>query len=102
MALPVLESRVAETGGAPATQLLAAKVSDPEFLGNVRKFGRHFKGLFLIGNVRVRILPGQPASHSTGDSSIISLRYARQQRLFDDSFSVSGLQVCTISERNHR
>jgi hypothetical protein len=55
------EPREPEAGGVPATQLLAAKVSDPEFWGNVRKFRRHFKGLFLIGNVRVRILPGQPA-----------------------------------------
>ena len=56
------EPREPEAGGVPATQLLAAKVSDPEFWGNVRKFRRHFKGLFLIGNVRVRILPGQPRS----------------------------------------
>jgi hypothetical protein len=26
----------------------------------MRKFSRHFKGHFSIGNVQVRILPGQP------------------------------------------
>src|SRR5579863_1857323 len=48
--------------GSVATQLAAAKVSEPEFCGNMRKFWRDFKGLFPIRNVQVRILPGQPAS----------------------------------------
>ena len=43
-------------------QLTAAKVSNPRFRGKVRKFPRHFKGHFSIGNIQVRILPGQPAS----------------------------------------
>jgi hypothetical protein len=41
-------------------QLLTAKVSNPRFQAKVRKFPRHFKGHFSIGNVQVRILPGQP------------------------------------------
>jgi hypothetical protein len=41
-------------------QLLAAKVSNPRFRAKVRKFPRHFKGHFSIGNMQVRILRGQP------------------------------------------
>jgi hypothetical protein len=73
---------VPETGGAPATQLLAAKVSDPEFWGNVRKFCRHFKGLFPIGNVQVRILPGQPGSAAIEETVPDTRRKARQWRAF--------------------
>jgi hypothetical protein len=49
-------------------QLAGAKVSSPVFSANLRKFMRHFKGLFAFGNVEVRSLRGQPTSHSTGDS----------------------------------
>jgi hypothetical protein len=41
-------------------QLAGAKVSKSNFGPKQRKFPRHFKGHFSIGNVRVRILPGQP------------------------------------------
>jgi hypothetical protein len=44
-----------ETGGIARAQLVAAKISDPGFRVNLRKFYRHIKGLFPIGNVRVRI-----------------------------------------------
>jgi hypothetical protein len=40
---------VPETGGAPATQLLAAKVSAPEFWGNVRNSADTSKGFFQSG-----------------------------------------------------
>jgi hypothetical protein len=43
-------------------QLTVAKVSNPRFRGKVRKFPRHFKGHFSIGNMQVRILRGQPGS----------------------------------------
>jgi hypothetical protein len=38
------------------------KVSTPRFEGKARKFPRYFKGHLSIGDVRVRILPSQPAS----------------------------------------
>ena len=41
---------------------MAAKVSNLEFRGKEGKFPRHFNGIFPIGNVRVRSLPGQPAT----------------------------------------
>jgi hypothetical protein len=50
-------------------QLTAAKVSNPKFRGKVRKFSRHFKGHFSIGNVQVRILRGQPGSAALGESA---------------------------------
>jgi hypothetical protein len=50
-------------------QLTAAKVSNPRFRGKVRKFPRHFKGHFSIGNVQVRILRGQPGSLEAGEST---------------------------------
>jgi len=37
-----------------------SEVSGLEVKGNLGKFPRHFKGLFPIGNMRVRILRGQP------------------------------------------
>ena len=83
-------------------QLSAAKVSNPKFRGKKRKFPRHFKGHFSIGNMQVRILPGQPGSHSTGDSPAINPESARQMRLFAIVSSVSILQNSTIYERNRR
>jgi hypothetical protein len=43
-------------------QLSGAEVSKSNFGLKQRKFPRHFKGYFSIGNVRVRILSGQPGS----------------------------------------
>jgi hypothetical protein len=68
---------LAGTGVGSLTQLGAAKVSKSNFRSKRQKFCRHFKGVFWNGNMEVRILPGQPGSHSTGDSSAINLRYAR-------------------------
>jgi hypothetical protein len=36
-------------------RLAAAKVSNLRFQGKVRKFSRHFKGHFSIGNVQVQV-----------------------------------------------
>jgi hypothetical protein len=55
-----LASRIQRLGTHRGVQLTAAKVSDPGIRAKVRKFRRHFKGHFSIGNVLVRILPGQP------------------------------------------
>jgi hypothetical protein len=55
-----LASRIQRLGTHRGVQLTAAKVSDPGIRAKVRKFRRHFKGHFSIGNVQVRILPGQP------------------------------------------
>jgi hypothetical protein len=43
-------------------QLQAAGVSVAPFGQNNPKFSRHFKANFIIGNVGVRILSGQPGS----------------------------------------
>ena len=61
-------------------QLTAAKVSNPRFRGKVRRFPRHFKGHFLIGNVQVRILRGQPGSAARRDFTTGNARNARQWR----------------------
>src|ERR1700730_1619202 len=84
------------------TQLAAAKVSRPDFGPNQRKFRRHFKGVFWNGNMEVRILPGQPASPTTGDFALSKLRNARQWRAFANRLAVSGLQNRPLSERNRR
>ena len=85
-----------------STQLEAAKVSKPDFRPNQRKFRRHFKGVFWNGIMEVRILPGQPGSHSTGNSGTLNLRNARQSWLFVTCGAVSRLPIWTISERNRR
>jgi hypothetical protein len=58
-------------------QLPAAKVSNPKFRGKVWKFPRYFKGHLPIGNVQVRILPGQPASPPPRDFALSNARNAR-------------------------
>jgi hypothetical protein len=83
-------------------QLPAAKVSNPKFRGKVWKFPRYFKGHLSIGNVQVRILPGQPGSHSTQDSTVENAESARQMRPFASLSSVSIHQNSTICERNRR
>ena len=67
--------------GPLATQLAAAKVSKSGFRGKVRKFLRHFKGHCSIGNVQVRILPGQPGSAALGETVPDTRKKARQWRL---------------------
>jgi hypothetical protein len=69
-------------------QLSGAKVSNPKFRGEKRKFPRHFKGHFSIGNMQVRILPGQPGSHSTQDSTVENGKVPAKCGL---------LQVCALS-----
>jgi hypothetical protein len=49
-----------ETVAYPRYSASSCKSLQPQFRGKMRKFLRHFKGHFLIGNVQVRILPGQP------------------------------------------
>jgi hypothetical protein len=77
-------------------QLPAAKVSNPKFRGKVWKFPRYFKGHLSIGNVQVRILPGQPGSQSTGDCAHVNRRNAHQLRSFADWCAVSKLPISTI------
>jgi hypothetical protein len=84
------------------TQLLAAKVSNLRFRGKVRKFPRHFKGHFSIGNVQVRILPGQPTSPGGGETGWDSDRKARQWRAFAKWLLVSRLRIFTLSGRKRR
>jgi hypothetical protein len=84
------------------TQLLAAKVSNLRFRGKVRKFPRHFKGHFSIGNVQVRILPGQPTSHGAGETTPETSRKARNWRPFAIWWAVSKAPEFTKSEANLR
>jgi hypothetical protein len=79
---PNLASRIQRRVRILDAQLLAAKVSNPRFRGKVRKFPRHFKGHFSIGNVQVRILPGQPGSAAAGDGISDTRCKARQWRAF--------------------
>jgi hypothetical protein len=48
----------------------------------MRKFPRHFKGQFSIGNVQVRILPGQPGSPALRVIAPDTGRKARRWRAF--------------------
>jgi len=50
-------------------QLEAAGVSIAPFGGNNAKFSRDFKANFIIGNVEVRILSGQPGTVVSGKDS---------------------------------
>ena len=63
-----LASRIQRRVRIQDVQLPAAKVSNPRFRGKERKFPRHFKGHFSIGNVQVRILRGQPSSPGGGET----------------------------------
>src|SRR4051794_24300257 len=49
-----------ETAAYPEYSACSCKSLQPGFRGKMRKFPRHFKGHFSIGNVQVRILPAQP------------------------------------------
>jgi hypothetical protein len=69
----------------------SCKVSNPRFRGKVRKFSRHFKGHFAIGNVRVRILRGQPSSRGTGETTPETSRKAHNWRAFAICWTVSRL-----------
>jgi hypothetical protein len=60
----------------------AAKVSNPRFRGKVRKFPRHFKGNFSMGNVPVRILRGQPANPRFREFSSLGAERPRNGGLF--------------------
>jgi hypothetical protein len=61
------KSRNPETGAYQGCQLTVAKVFNSKFRGKVRNLPRHFKGHFSIGNVQLRILPGQPTSPAIED-----------------------------------
>src|SRR5947207_10523270 len=52
----------------PISHVAGPKVSKARIKANDAKFSRYFKGTISIGNVRVRSLHGQPATHSTTDS----------------------------------
>ena len=58
-----------ETGAYPGYSASSCKSLQPQFRGKMRKFPRHFKGHFSIGNVQVRILPSQPAIPAIGQAS---------------------------------
>ena len=72
-------------------QLTVAKVSNPRFRGKVRKFPRHFKGHFSIGNMQVQILPGQPGSSGGRETTPQGPRKARNWWAFAIWRSVSAL-----------
>src|SRR5436305_13250065 len=55
-----------ETGTYPGCSAYSCRSLQPQISRKVRKFPRHFKGHFSIGNVQVRILPGQPGSPVLG------------------------------------
>jgi hypothetical protein len=82
--------------------LAAAKVSNPVFRAKIRKFRRHFKGVFWNGNMEVRILPGQPTSPATGDCAVINRINARQLRAFANKRPVSRLPIHPTLRRNCR
>jgi hypothetical protein len=60
------KSRNPETGAYPVCSACSCKSLQPQISRKLRKFPRHFKGHFSIGNVQVRILPGQPDSPEAG------------------------------------
>ena len=80
-------------------QLADAKVSSPIFPAKLRKFMRHFKGLFAFGNVEVRSLRGQPATHSTGESGYVIVEIAVFHRPFVRLSRFSGLRKTATLER---
>src|SRR4029077_14939343 len=61
---------------------IVQKVSKSRFPRNRAKFSRLFKGRLESGNVAVRILPGQPATHPTYDSVHLSHRKPAKTRAF--------------------
>jgi hypothetical protein len=61
-------------GCVPKYSASSCKSLQPQFRGKMRKFPRHFKGHFSIGNIQVRVLSGQPGSHSTQDSTVEKCR----------------------------
>jgi len=78
-------------------ELTAAKSLQPQISRKVRKFPRHFKGHFSIGNVQVRILRGQPAIPAFSQAPLHSREWAGNPgfRAFD---FVSGLPVRRSSD----
>jgi hypothetical protein len=63
------------------SQLVAAKVSKPEFRGKERKFPRHFNGLFQLGTCEFD--PSQVSHAFLFSENFLSLmRKARQMRAF--------------------
>src|ERR1700686_1313938 len=93
-----LASRIQRRVRIQDVQLPAAKVSNPRFRGKERKFPRHFKGHFSIGNVQVRILRGQPASPALRDFALYNATKARQWRAFANWLLVSGLRNLGLRE----
>jgi hypothetical protein len=91
-----------QTGAYPEGAALGCKSLQPRILSKNAEFLRDFKGHFSIGNVTVRILQGQPGSHSTQDSTVENPESAGQMRPFASFCSVSILQNSTICERNRR
>ena len=95
--IPVLRRRGSETRfDLHCAARRQSEVSSLEFGGNVGKFPRHFKGLFPIGNVRVRILGGQPRSACNRVGSARSSRKARQWRAFANLRPLSVLPICGL------
>ena len=66
------KSRNPETGAYPVCSACSCKSLQPQISRKLRKFPRHFKGHFSIGNVQVRILPGQPRILVFGEYSFLS------------------------------
>ena len=88
----------------PTSQLAAAKVSDLRFRANEGKFPRHFKGVFRTGNMEVRILPGQPGSHSTRESGPLLAEsaafyrvFVRLSKVFGDEKTATFARICRKS-----
>jgi hypothetical protein len=74
-------------------QLPAAKVSNPKFRGKVWKFPRYFKGHLPIGNVQVRILPGQPTSPASGDLPSVTSEMPANGGLLRIGYRSPGSQI---------
>jgi hypothetical protein len=70
-----------ETGTYPGCSAYSCRSLQPQISRKVRKFIRHFKGHFSIGNVQVRILPGQPGILADGPDHL-AVRKGPQQRTF--------------------
>jgi hypothetical protein len=91
-----------ETGVYLLCSAYSCEILQPQISRKSAEFPRHFKGHFSIGNVQVRILPGQPGSPPPGDSTLSNVRNARQWRAFANWLSVSRLQNWPLRERNRR
>jgi hypothetical protein len=91
-----------ETGAYSECSAFGCKNLQPCISRKSAKFSRHFKGHFRIGNVRVRILPGQPASPAPAEFTHRNLKNARQLRAFAIKWTVSGLPIWQIEGLKRR